>query len=85
MPITTPAGEAPELSAEDRAYLDKTFAHHPPNYEQAERYQTIRTQFRALAEILLLTCPPSRDRSVALTNLETAMFWANASIARSGK
>ncbi|WP_420909120.1 DUF7681 family protein [Lysinibacillus fusiformis] len=27
-------------------------------------------------------CPNSREKSVAMTNLETAMFWANDSIAR---
>jgi hypothetical protein len=62
--------------------LDKRFAHHPPKGDQAERYGQIRAAFRELAEALNALCPEGREKSVAFTELETAQFWANASIAR---
>ncbi len=72
----------PELSADDRAYLDKVFTYHPPKDGQPYIYECLRTAHKEVAEEVLLRCPPSRERSVALTHLETAAFWANASIAR---
>lgn len=42
----------------------------------------IRAAARIAAETILLMCPPSRERSLALTNLEQAVMWANASVAR---
>jgi hypothetical protein len=62
--------------------LDKRFAHHTPKGDQAERYAKVRAAFRALAETINDLCPDSREKSVSLTELETAQFWANASIAR---
>lgn len=86
--INTPAGpadEPPALSPEDVAYLRRTFVYHPPTGDQGDRYALIRAHAHTLATAILLSCPPSRERSVALTNLETAVMWANASIAREGK
>lgn len=61
------------------------FVYHAPFGDQVERYQTVRDQFHNLARFLQQNCPPSRELSVALTELETAMFWSNASIARNEK
>lgn len=80
---SSPLADPPQLSAEDRTYLDRAFIHHPPVGDQRARYEAIRDAARDVAETILLLCPPSRERSTALTHLETAMFWANASIARS--
>jgi len=62
--------------------LNKRFAHHPPKNDQAERYAEIRAAFLQLALKINDLCPESREKSVAFTELETAQFWANASIAR---
>ena len=43
---------------------------------------TTRDEAKKLAATILELCPESRERSVALTELETAVFWANASVAR---
>lgn len=56
--------------------------HHAPKDDQAARYLQIRNYAKAFAEFLDGVCPPSRELSVAMTNLEQVMFWANASIAR---
>jgi hypothetical protein len=62
--------------------IEKRFKHHPPQGDQAERYEKVRAAFRELAEKINELCPESREKAVAFTELETAQFWANASIAR---
>lgn len=71
-----------EPSEKDRKQLDNNFVYHAPKPGQADRYAQIRAGAREFAEQLVHTCPPSRELSVALTNLETAVMWANAAIAR---
>ena len=48
----------------------------------AEKHQAVRDACRAAAEVVESTCPDGREKSLALTKLEEATFWANASIAR---
>lgn len=62
--------------------IEKTFTYHAPKEDQPEKYTAIREKAKELAYLLEDVCPNSREKSVALTNLETAIFWANASIAR---
>lgn len=45
----------------------------------------MRDTAKELAALYLEICPESRERSVALTDLETSVMWANASIARNEK
>lgn len=68
----------PEAAAD----VEKRFTYHQPFGDQAARYESIRRQFRDLANSLICECPPSRELSLALTKLEEACMWANASIAR---
>jgi len=74
--------EFPYLTVEDQERMKKDFTYHPPKGDQPERYLAIRESAGGLALILMGRCPPSRERSLALTALEEAVFWANASIAR---
>ena len=62
--------------------IDNNFTYHPPLTGQPERYENLRASARELAHLFDATCPPSRELSLALTNLEQAVFWANAAIAR---
>ncbi len=62
--------------------LKKRFTYHSPKEGQPERYQRIRDEAHGLAEIIVDNTPSSREQSLALTNLEQAVFWANAAIAR---
>lgn len=66
------------------AQVKNAFTYHPAVEAegQAERYDDIREEARQYALFLLENCPPSRELSLALTNLEQAVFWANAAIAR---
>lgn len=57
------------------------FTYHKPFGNQGERYETLRTTARTLANIINDACPESREKSLAITNLQQAIMWANASIA----
>lgn len=61
--------------------IENTFTYHAPKGDQPVRYEDIRRQARALAEVIARHCPDSREKSLALTNLQQAVMWANASIA----
>lgn len=70
------------LSSEDEARLNRDFRYHPPHGTQFDRYTRIRAKAREFATLIYEACPSSRERSLSLTNLEQAVMWANASIAR---
>lgn len=65
-----------------QAQIDNNFKHHPPKEGQQEKYVAVRETAKSLAMLMNDTCPDSREKSLAMTNLEQAVFWANASIAR---
>ncbi len=62
--------------------LNKRFTYHTPKEGQPQKYENIRKNALALAELLNAMCPDSREKSLAITSLEEAVMWANASIAR---
>ncbi|NBJ71335.1 MULTISPECIES: hypothetical protein [Clostridia] len=62
--------------------IENSFSYHAPKEEQVEKYNAIREKAKELAYLIDEVCPNSREKSVALTNLETSIMWANASIAR---
>lgn len=64
------------------ADLDNRFTYHPPTPEQIPVYEDMRSRARALAIFIVANTPPSREQSLAITHLEDAVMWANASIAR---
>lgn len=59
----------------------KTFSYHAPHGDQVDRYSQLRVQARELAIMMLELCPDSREKALALTNLQQSIMWANASIA----
>lgn len=62
--------------------IEHAFTYHAPKPGQPEKYTTIREMAKHLALHILANTPESREQSLALTNLEQAIMWANASIAR---
>jgi len=58
------------------------FKYHAPKPGQTEIYEELRLEARKLADRIAEHCPASRERSLAITKLEEAVMWANASIAR---
>ncbi len=69
----------------EQKLLDYNFVHHSPTSEQIQKYDTIRSKFKEVAKLIVKTCPESREKTEAMINLEQAMFWANASVARAEK
>lgn len=61
--------------------IENTFTYHPPFGNQPERYVAIRDEAKALAMTIQRACPESREKSLALTSIQQAVMWANASIA----
>lgn len=62
--------------------IENNFKYHSLKEGQPEKYTAIREKAKELAYSINEVCPNSREKSVAITNLETAVMWANASIAR---
>jgi hypothetical protein len=62
--------------------LARAFTYHPPQGDQARRYEALRAAAYQLALLYARHCPDSRELSIALTKLEEAAMWANAAIAR---
>lgn len=54
----------------------KPFAYHKPSKGGLAKITELREQFSAVFETIQKTCPDSREKSVALTNLETTAMWA---------
>lgn len=71
-----------DINDENMSRLEKDFTYHAPKDDQPARYGAIRDEAKTFAKLLMSSCPPSRELSLALTNLEQAVMWANASIAR---
>jgi len=61
--------------------IENTFTYHKPFGTQQERYEHIRTLAKELAHAFRLHTPDSREKSLAFTNLQQAVMWANAAIA----
>lgn len=61
--------------------IENTFTYHAPFGDQAARYEIIRKAAKDLAITMERACPESRELSLALTAVQQAVMWANASIA----
>ena len=65
-----------------KSQVEHNFTYHAPKAGQPEKYTKMRESAKHLAHLILELTPESREQSLALTNLEQAVFWANAAIAR---
>lgn len=66
----------------DKDQLKNDFTYHRPFGDQPQRYEAIRAKGFSLANYINDNCPDSMEKSLAITKIEEAIFWANASIAR---
>ncbi len=64
------------------ADIDNRFDYHAPDEIARAQHERVRAAAKDLATVLNEVLPESREKSLAVTNLEQAMFWANAAIAR---
>ncbi len=71
-------------SPESRKDIEHRARNHPPlNTETIMRHQNVRSAVEEVMVDFDHLLPPGREKSLALTKLEEAMFWANAAVARS--
>lgn len=61
--------------------IDRRFDYHAPDEEARQKHEFLRTTAKHMASALSVL-PAGREQALAFTNLEQAMFWANAAIAR---
>lgn len=62
--------------------IENNFRYHAPKEGQPAKYESLRAKAKELAYLIDELVPNSREQSLAMTNLEQAVFWANAGIAR---
>lgn len=63
--------------------LEHRFEYHPPlTEERVNDHRTVRELCFNTAEQLNAFLPEGREKSLVITKLEEAMFWANAALAR---
>lgn len=61
--------------------IESIFTYHAPKDGQPERYVAIRDKAKELALMINEACPESREKSLAITNLQQSVQMANAAIA----
>lgn len=62
--------------------IEDAYNYHPADNAQEEKYRRIRDKAKEFAYLIDEECPDSREKSLAMTKLEEASMWANASVAR---
>ena len=60
--------------------MKKQFAYHKPGDESLTKITQLREAFSALHTLIEEVAPVSRERSVAITELETSAMWAIKSV-----
>lgn len=56
--------------------IEKTYAYHKPSQQGIDKIKTLREAFSSLHNLVKETAPETRERAVAVTNLEQAAMWA---------
>lgn len=68
----------PELSEA----MQWNLTHHRPTESTIAQIEELRDAAKEFANVIEVFCPKARETSLAMTNLEQALMWAVASIAR---
>jgi hypothetical protein len=64
--------------------LQNRFTYHKPKEGQDQLYKAIRNMGLVMASMIREFCPDTYESSLAITKVEEAVMWSNASIARHG-
>jgi len=60
------------------------FSYHPPEDDEVGRITKLRSAMKLAGEVILENTGPGREQSLAMTNLQQALMWANASVVLEG-
>lgn len=69
-----------ELNPDERAAIDELFTYHKPTQDQIDSLALVRSKAKELADVIVMCCPRSADRSAAIRKLRDSVMTANASI-----
>jgi hypothetical protein len=56
--------------------IDKPYAYHKPSSDGLNKINQLRDAFSMMEKLIHANCPDSRQKSIAITNLETTAMWA---------
>lgn len=56
--------------------IDKPFAYHRPSEDGLAKITALREAYSTVQRAIEASCPASRQKSVAITELETSAMWA---------
>lgn len=70
-----------EITNDKKIQIENSYIYHPPKDDQPERYVMIREKAKEFALMILELSPPSREQSIALTDLEKVVTMVNKAIA----
>lgn len=63
--------------------IERNMTNHPPTNDSiVAEFETLRYHAKTFAHKIIDILPESRERSLAMTNLEQALMWAVAAVAR---
>lgn len=62
--------------------IDDRMRYHPPSQAGILRHQALSERLGDALRAIEAVCPDGREKSLAITNLEMAKFWASAAVAR---
>lgn len=69
------------ISEDQLKQLDNSYTYHAPKGDQPDRYVKIRDKAKELAIVICECAPHTRERAIALTDLEKVVTMANKAIA----
>lgn len=80
MPETVPVAQ--RVRDDMQARVENDYAFHLADEATEMKHDLVRAKCGELALFILHSVPAGREKALALTKVEEAMLWANASIAR---
>ncbi len=65
---------------EDNVPIDKPYAYHKPSEDGLRKITDLREAYSMISKVIQVVCPNSREKSIAITELETSAMWAIKSV-----